>query len=223
MRTARFMFSSTHRLTHSVGVVVLGIIFSMSPRSLAVTIDFDDLVPIYDPTFPCFCDNPLTDQYASKGLLIENAYLNGESHDGGLTYENILLSGPYTRLNFIGNLPTFVEMYVTSAHEDAIYLTAFGVDGFISSAQTPGFAGSDDDPPAAPNQLVSFSSALGIQSITIDSFYFLRTGASIDNLTYTYASAVPEPSSLALLIVGLVPLTLRGARTKLEIRRNKRR
>ena len=182
--------------------ITLGIATS---NAHAVVIDFDDLVPIYDPDFPCFCDNPLTDQYASKGLMIDNAYLNGESYDGGLTYENILLSGPYTQLNFTGTLPTFVSMLVTSAHDDAIYLTAYGSSGFIASVQTPGYAGSEDDPLAVPNFMVSFSSATGIKSINIDSFYFLRTGAAIDDLIYTY-TPVPEPSSLILLALSFLGL-----------------
>ncbi|RZA00436.1 MAG: PEP-CTERM sorting domain-containing protein, partial [Moraxellaceae bacterium] len=171
----------------------------------AVVIDFNDLVPVYDPDFPCFCDNPLTDQYASKGLMIDNAYLNGESYDGGLTYENIMLTGPYTQLNFIGNLPTFVSMLVTSVNQDVIYLTAYSNNGFIESKQTPGYGGPDDDTPASANFLISFSSATGIKSINIDSFYFLRTGAAIDDLIFTY-TPVREPSSLVLLALGLVAL-----------------
>jgi len=178
---------------------------SVCTNAHAVVIDFNDLVPVYDPTFPCFCDNPLTDQYASKGLMIDNAYLNGESYDGGLTYENILLSGPYTQLNFIGTLPTFISMLVTTTHDDAIFLTAYGSSGFISSVQTPGYAGSEGDPLAVPNFLVSFSSASGIKSINIDSYYFLRTGAAIDDLTYTYSS-VPEPSSLLLIALGFITI-----------------
>lgn len=191
-----------------VTLIVSTCTFGLVLNAHAVFIDFDDLVPIYDPESPCFCDNPLTNQYASKGLLVDNAYFNGESFDGGLTYENVLTSGPYTQLNFTGPLPTFVSMYITSANNDAIFLTAYGLKGFISEVQTPGYAGSDEDPAAVPNFLVSFSSAAGIKSINIDSYYFLRVGAAIDDLTFTYSS-VPEPSSLILLILGLMAVTLR--------------
>jgi hypothetical protein len=176
---------------------------SNASSTYAVVIDFDDLVPVYDPVSPCFCDNPLTNQYESQGLLIDNAYLNGDSTDGGLTYENILLSGPYTALYFVGQLPTFVSMNVTSSNGDAIFLTAYGPGGGAGEYQTAGFAGSDDDPPVIPNEFVSFHSEAGISQINIDSYYFLRVSAAIDNLTFTY-SAVPEPSPLILMLLGCV-------------------
>jgi len=188
-----------------ISCVSVGII---SSNAHAVVVNFDDLVPVYDPDFPCFCDNPLTDQYADKGLLISNAYLNGESNDGGQTYQNFLLSGPYTQLNFTGTLPTFVSMLVTSAHDDAVFLTAYGPSGFTKLVQTPGWAGSDDDPLPVSNYLVSFSSATGIDTINIDCYYFLRTGASIDDITFTYSS-LPEPSSIGLLALGLLALLRR--------------
>ena len=131
------MRSLSNLISHVVFIIIA---MAAASNAHAVFIDFDDLVPVYDPTFPCFCDNPLTNQYESKGLLIENAYLNGESTDGGFTFENVLSSGPYTTLSFIGELPTFVSMYVTSASGDAIFLSAYGPAGDIGTYQTPGFA-----------------------------------------------------------------------------------
>ncbi len=192
----------------SVFIAAVFISISAASNAYAVFIDFDDLVPVYDPVFPCFCDNPLTNQYESQGLLIGDAYLNGESDDGGLTYENILLSGPYATLYFIGQLPTFVSMNVTSINGDAIYLTAYGPGGTAGEYQTSGFAGSDDYPPVIPDELVSFYSETGISQINIDSYYFLRVGAEIDNLTFTYSS-VPEPSSLALMLLGCLAVLWR--------------
>lgn len=200
---------------HYIGVFILCILCGTAPSALAVTIDFNDLVPFNDPADPCFCDNPLTDQYASKGVLFSGSYFEGESHDGGLTYENRMLAGPDAQITFIGNLPTFVEMYVTSVSGDAVGLTATGPNGWGDSKLTPGFNGSEDDPPAIPNFLMSFSSASGIQRIDIGAFYDLRISAAIDNLTFTDTS-VPEPSSLALLMAGLVPMTWRGVRNKLR-------
>ena len=207
----RSLFNFVRRSAFIAAVFFISI--GAASSAYAVFIDFDDLVPVYDPVSPCFCDNPLTNQYESKGLLIDNAYLNGESTDGGLTYENILSSGPYTTLNFIGQLPTFVSMNVTSASGDAIYLTAYGPSGTAGEYQTAGFAGSDDDPPVIPNELVSFYSETGISQINIDSYYFLRVGAAIDNLTFTYSS-VPEPSSLVLTLLGCLALLGRRARVK---------
>ena len=175
-------------------------------NAYAVFIDFDDLVPVYDPYFACFCDNPLTNQYESKGLLIGDSYLNGQSYDGGLTYQNTLTSGPYSTLYFIEQLPTFVSMNVTSINGDAIFLTAYGSGGgVVDDYQTGGFAGSEPYPPVIPNELVSLHSNTGISQINIDSFYFLRVGAEIDNLTFTYSS-VSEPSAPVLLLLGCIAL-----------------
>jgi len=105
---------------------------------------------------------PLTNQYESKGLLIDNAYLNGGSDDGGLTYANIGLSGPTPPLYFVGRLPTFFSMNVTTVGGDAIFLTAYGPSGGAGDYQTGGYAGPHDDSPVIPNELVSFRSDTGI-------------------------------------------------------------
>ena len=181
-----------------MGALISCIAIGFGSNASAVTIHFDDLVPIHDPVFPCFCDNPLSNEYASKGLIINDGYLDGESLDGGITYQNVLITGPYGQLSFTGELPTFVSMRVTSLHGDAIFLSAYGPDGFLATQQTPGFAGPFDDTPPEPNFYISFSAATGIQAINIDAFYFRSTGAAIDDLTFTYTS-VPEPSSLLLL------------------------
>ena len=193
-----------HSLMNLMGRFTAIFSIAIASNAYATFIDFDDLTPVYDPVFGCFCDNPLTNQYESKGLLIENAYLNGGSLDGGLTYENILLSGPHTTLYFVGQLPTFVSMYVTSANGDAIYLTAYGPGG-ESNYQTGGYGGPDYDTPVIPNEYVSFQTDLGISQINIDSFYFLRVGAAIDNLTFTHSS-VPEPSAPLLFLLGCIAL-----------------
>ncbi|MET0357550.1 MAG: PEP-CTERM sorting domain-containing protein [Cellvibrio sp.] len=200
-----------HSLLNLISRFTFAAIASVGITSYAYAtfIDFNDLVPVYDPEWPCFCDNPLTNQYESKGLLIENAHLNGESYDGGLTYENSLTSGPYTALHFIGQLPTFVSMYVSSINGDAISLTAYGPGGGVGDYQTPGFAGPFEYPPAEPNHYVSFQSDTGISQINIDAFYFRRVGAAIDNLTFTYSASVPEPSSLALLLSSFLAILWR--------------
>jgi len=40
--------------------------------------DFDELDPVYDDRYACWCDNPLSDEYADwGGLLIHNSWVVG--------------------------------------------------------------------------------------------------------------------------------------------------
>lgn len=169
-------------------------------NALAVFIDFDDLNPIYDEIYPCWCDNPLTDQYLSKGLLINGAWVNGANS------QNSMLTSNWAALEFVGELPTFFSMNINSVHDDAVLLSIYGANGLISQEHTKGWTGPDNEYiPVVPNEFFSFSSQQGISHIVIEGYYGLRTGADIDNLTYTYSS-VPEPSSLALIFTGLFGL-----------------
>lgn len=178
-------------------------IIAMANNASAVLINFDELNPVYDEIYPCWCDNPLTDQYLSQGLLINGAWANGGDH-----HVNMLTSN-WASLNFIGELPTFFSMNINSVHDDAVAITIYGLNGLISQEHTAGWNGSDEDYiPVIPNELFSFSAAQGISSIVIEGYYGLRTGAEIDNLNYTYSS-VPEPSSLALISFGLFGLIAR--------------
>lgn len=172
----------------------------------AVLIDFDDLNPVYDSEFPCWCDNPLTDQYLSQGLLIDGAWVNGENS------ENVMVTSNWAALRFVGTLPTFVSMYVTSQRGDAIFLDATSPDGTGESKYTSGWRGPyEEDTPGAVNELISFSSDAGISQISIAGFYNMRTEAVIDNIFYSY-SAVAEPSSIALIGLGLLGLLWRRSK-----------
>lgn len=174
----------------------------------AVIINFDDLTLVpSDPDVPCFCDYPLTNEYASQGLIIEGGFLAeyGEEDKNTVSGPNYLLGSNYLRLSFVGTLPTFISMIVSAAHEEAIYFDVFGSDGLIDEQQTNGYAGPHNDTPYTPNQLMTFTSAEGISSVVIEGFYNLRTSAMIDDLTYEYTS-VPAPSSLVLLGLGLLGL-----------------
>lgn len=170
----------------------------------AVTINFDDIERVTDPENPFWADQPITDQYLSKGLLVDGGYLNtyyeGEP-DKWVSGPNYLQGGPYFGLRFVGNLPLFVSLVVTSSHEDVVFLNASCGDGSMLSSETPGWAGPDKNSPFQAKNLITFSSAHGISHIDISAFYFLRNSAMVDDLVFHYS--VDEPGSLALLLLGL--------------------
>lgn len=170
----------------------------------AVVINFDDLtyVPV-DPDFPSFGDYPLDNQYKSQGLVIDNAYLLPYSSDDDIiSGRNYLLagaSGSPMNLLFVGELPTFVAMYIGGNPLGVLHTSAYGPAGFFASHQKE-----DSD-----WEYVTFESATGIAQIEMWASQQQRvSGGAIDNLTYTYAS-VPEPSSSGLLIFGAFVLFYR--------------
>ncbi len=186
----------THFKSRFVGPLLIMLVITPFPAK-AVFIDFDDLNPVYDEEWPCWCDNPLSDEYLDKGLLINGAWVNGADH------ENVMLTSNWASLEFVGSLPLFVSMNVTSHYGDAIFLNVYGASGFLFSVFTSGWQGWEElSTPVIPGELVSLTATEGIKYITIQGFYGMRIGASIDNLNFTYASA-PEPSPLLLAIAGL--------------------
>jgi hypothetical protein len=210
MRT--MMNVSTHvylpNLLKKISRIIPFLVLSSLPTTASATvIDFDDLNPVYDELFPCWCDNPLTDQYRDKGLLIHNAWVNGENAQNSMTTANS------ATLEFVGELPTFVSMNITSVYGDAIFLDFSGTEGYLHSITTAGWLGwEENSTPVIPNEFVSFSSDVGIRYITIQGFWNMRMGGSIDNLTFTNTS-IPEPASLALITLGLLGIGFRKCRT----------
>lgn len=180
----------------------------------AVFIDFDDLtyVPV-DEEMPHFSDTPVSDQYASLGLIISEGYLlpygaEGEADPDFISGPNYLLGGNTLTLWFGSELPTHVGMYVMSSQNEAFFLEAYGTSGLLGKAQTAGYAGPFNDTPYVPRQYVTFDSSEGINRIDLRGFYGSRVSAMIDDITFTYA-AVPESSSLALMGIGLAALIYR--------------
>lgn len=179
----------------------------MCNYSYAVFINFDDIDRIDDPFW---ASQPLTTEYLAKGLLIDDGYMGsyGGAPELVVSGPNYLQGGPYFNLTFVGELPKFISMIVTSSHDDVVYLDALCGDGSILSKETPGWAGPYYNSPFAPKQLITFTSEFGISKINISAFYFLRTSAMVDDLTYYYAVPVPESNILMLLIPGLLILLL---------------
>lgn len=196
----------TKQIKKTIWLFMIGLVLVGANPANAVFIDFDDITYVpSDEMFPHFSDMPLTDQYLDKGLLIDGGFLVGESLPDG-SNDNQLLGSNFLLLSFVGELPTYVSMYISAAHEQSVFLNAFGEGGWFAQQQTSGYAGPENDTPYSDNQLVSFYSPEGISSITLEAFYGLRTGAVVDNLYYDYSTAVPEPSLLVLLMIGLLIL-----------------
>jgi len=176
----------------------------------AVFINFDDLTYVpSDPEWPHFSDVPITDQYASQGLIVDGGFLGpyyysseGELEPDAISGPNYLLGSNYLDLNFVGEkLPTYVGMYVGSGYE-AIFLEAYGASGLLGSTYTKGAAPPSWDAPYEPRQYVSFEFAEGIKQIQMWGAFGSRTSAHVDDLTFTYAD-VPEPSPFILMCLGV--------------------
>lgn len=170
----------------------------------AVVIDFDDLeyVPS-DPEFDFFADHPITDEYLDQGITFSSSFLQPWRYsrdEYSISEPNYLLAGVYASIDFVGELPVFVGMYLTAVHEDMGFVHAFGPGGWEDLKTTPGAAGPESTP-FEPRQYVSFHSESGISSISLSTFYFRRVTFAIDDINYEYS--VPEPSPIWLLIVGL--------------------
>ncbi|RYY04484.1 MAG: PEP-CTERM sorting domain-containing protein [Gammaproteobacteria bacterium] len=211
------MTTKTYRLFKMVALFATFSLSIITPTAHAVFIDFDDLtyVPEY-PEWPFFADTPVTNQYESQGLVINDGYLQPYRGDTAndpdfISGPNYLLGGYTLTLNFVGDLlPTHVGMYVGSRVDESIYLDAWGASGLLDSKHTAGFGGPFDDVPYIPRQYITFDSAEGISRIFVWGFFGSRTSAYIDDLTFTYAQAeVPEPSPFILLVMGIAALSYR--------------
>jgi hypothetical protein len=210
--------SVTSKVTRqALALVVAGLSLALTPVvGQAVTINFDDIPRIPGSGGPdpgAFYYHPLTDEYLSRGLRIEGGFLveYGSDYPSPISLPNLLLgSAPQLRLDFVGALPTFVSMYVSSVNRDAIFINAYGPGGVLSQVIS-GYGGPIDTTPSVPNQFITFSSSSGFTSITLYDYWNLRVNATVDDLTYLYAP-VSEPSSLALLGLGLLGLAWRAPR-----------
>lgn len=184
-------------------ITVCTFLLGVGSNAQAVLIDFDDITYVpADPEWPQFYDHPLTDEYLSQGLLIDGGSLVPYNLDDVVSAPNFLFGGNFMRLIFTG-APTYVSMHVNGAFDYANILHVYGPDGLITRTLTSGEAGSQPNRPHISWEFVSFSAPGGITEITLEGFFNMRWGTLVDDLRYEYAS-VPAPSSLALVVIGLL-------------------
>lgn len=201
MRTTTALTFSMLKNIQGLAAIVISLF--LSTTASATIINFDDLDPVYNEEFPCWCDNPLSDEYIDKGLLIHGSWVVGAKPN------NNMLTSNWGGLEFVDELPTFLSLNITSHYGDAIYLDFYGESGYLHTITTSGWQGLEEiSSPVIPNEFVSFTSDVGIKSVSIYGFYNMRIGASIDNITFSRTS-VPEPSSIAFMSLGLLGLLLR--------------
>ena len=183
----------------------------------ATVINFDDIpyVPV-DPEWPQFDDVDVTDQYLSKGLLIEGGFLGRRyPPEDNLANPQFLFGSNFMRMTFVDDqLPTYVAMTVSSVFDYANIINFYGPDGHLFELITSGYAGIDSDNPYQKNQPIAFTSATGISSITFEGYFNARWGTLVDNLQFTSSPPtwVPEPGMLWLfgLAAGLLALVRRN-------------
>lgn len=193
-----------------VTAVALSITASLAQ---ATFVNFDDIPYVLEEGEPGnFYDVPITDQYADKGLIVDDGYLLPDHFEDGTALEsNYLLAGNLLTLFFTGDLPTVVSMYVTSLYEDAIFLNAYNSFGFVQQIRTKGTHGElgspDYEEESPPNQFISFDVEAGISHIIVENYYNTRVSARIDDLTFNRETSVPESSILLLFALGLFTLT----------------
>jgi hypothetical protein len=188
---------------------LLLLIFSFCRSASAGVINFDDIKRNSDPFWAA---HPITDHYQSEGLIIDGGYLNEYwvEDETVLSGPNYLQGGPYLSFSFVGKKPKFVSLVVTSSNKDVVTLGASCGDGSILVAETPGWAGPHNNTPFKANNLITFVSDHGISHIAVSAFYFLRTSAMIDDITFYYE--LPEPAPMVLLALGLMALILARSR-----------
>jgi hypothetical protein len=179
----------------------------------ATLISFDDLTQSTCPPDPetASCD-PLyvTNQYADLGVTFSGAALVvALPGDAAVVSPPNYMSdfwGPGIDINFSGLLPTAVSLLVSSYVGNASYIDAYDSSGArIQSVITDGNRGLGIPAPAySPRQLVTFAGA-EIARIHVIDLYERRGFLGVDNLSFARENiSVPEPSTLLLIIGGLL-------------------
>ena len=192
-------------------LVALTCLASTTAQAAFITFDEFPYKPLF-PDEPSWSDHPITDEYASLGVVIDGGYLQPAGADPAFRDSQFLLGGPYLSIRFTGaDLPTHVALAFRSPQPGfRATVGAMGADGsFLRSFDTGGdyFAGLDDgwvrDRPYTAYNLASFSSQSGVSGLFFDVAIGTRITAKIDNLYFGNVPAVPEPATLAMWAAGL--------------------
>ena len=154
---------------------------------------------------------PITDQYASFGMLVNDGYL-------GAGPDQFLVGGSGFSISFLGAaLPRYVSFNMSSMDVPGAeaYVTAFNGTRQVGFGRTGGVFPTENGPqqvmPYVPDRLISFAVPEGVSQLTFSNSYIHRFTASIDNLYFSAVPAVPEPPALLLFAVSL-PLLVGVAR-----------
>lgn len=197
------------QVKHLTGLSVL-LVLSLgltSNSAQAVFIDFDDIVAgPSEPFSGCFCGYILGNEYESQGLIFkdDNNWLVGETLPDG-TNQNAVRGRLGISLEFTGTLPNFVSFNIDAPYAvEASFMEVIGVNGYLFTQVSGGWQGTEENStPYIPNELVSIHASEDITAIRMTSFFGLRTGPQIDNLTFE-SRPVPEPSVLFLFAAGFL-------------------
>lgn len=173
----------------------------------AVTIDFDELdrdAYLHDGDL-----TPLSNEYESLGVVFFGLpYLLRDLPGVQPAFSSPnFVGGPGVGFYFVGVLPTYVSLYVSSSTGSRVWVEAAGPNGYdegwLTDGEVHGMTVVDSDStPYRPNQFVAFEAAEGIASVSLSS----QGDTAFDNLTFTRPTAVAEPPAVLLLALGLTGL-----------------
>jgi hypothetical protein len=217
------MFSKFKRNLRSI-LRVFPFVFLVIPlHGNAVFIDFDDIeLREFDSDLCFFSSGPcgLDNQYEDKGIIFgEELWLQEKILPDG-TLQKRVHSQFGIKFSFIGMLPNYLSFNIDSSQEtEASFISIYDINNeLILLTRSGGWIGSDAaSTPYIPGELIIINSPAPIKYVYITSYYGLRHGPKLDNLTFEYKT-VPEPSPPILLLIGMTGLFLR--RHLIQINKN---